>query len=174
MAADALLIQIPCVDFGVFLGLCQQALGYSPSEVVDASPVRRSEPERFLSCLAALWDRQAPAGMPLRLLSHISFSVLVAADERDMLDILQVVSGMPFVVTETLMRSVQLAVITGTAAQWRSAVKAGSSCDVGLNVRALFNRVMVLFESAGVSLWKDYECRPMQDHTFLLEDKRKR
>jgi hypothetical protein len=175
MIPDALLIQTPAVDFGTFLGLSQQALGYSPSATVDASPVDHSDAERFLTCLAALRDRQVSIGLAPHLLTHVSFSILVAADDQDMLDILQVSAGMPFVVTDTLVRSVQLGVITGTLAQWRDAVRSGATRDSEFNVRAFFNRVMALFERVGLGgVWKDFESHPLQDRTFCLEDKRKR
>jgi hypothetical protein len=175
MIPNAVLIQTPTVDFGTFLGLCQQALGYSPSATVDASPLERSDAERFLTCLAALRDRNASVGLAPHLLAHVSFSILAAADDRDMLDILQAAAGMPFVDTDTLMRGVQLAVITGTLAQWRDAVKSGASKEGAFNVRAFFNRVMTLFESAGLGgIWKEFENRPLNDRTFYLEDKRKR
>jgi hypothetical protein len=175
MIPDALLIQTPALDFGTFLGLSQQALGYSPAATADASALQHCDAERFLTCLAALRDQRASVGLAPHLLTHVSFSVLVAAADRDMLDILQVSAGMPFVVTDTLMRGVQWAVITGTLAQWRDAVKSGASRKSGLNVRACFNRVMALFESSGLGgVWKDYESHPLHDRTFYLEDKRKR
>jgi hypothetical protein len=174
VAPDALLIQTPAIDFGTFLGVGQQALGYSPAAAADASPLERSDAERFLTCLAALRDRQASANLSPHLLAHVSFSVLVAADDRDMLDILQISAGMPFVVTDTLVRGVQLSVITGTLAQWQNAVKSGCARQSELNVRAFYNRVMALFETAGLNVWKDVESRPLQDRTFCLEDKRKR
>ena len=91
-----------------------------------------------------------------------------------MLDILQVSAGMPFVVTETVIRGTQLAVLTGTLAQWRDAVKSGSARESEFNIRAFYNRVMALFETAGLNVWKDFENHPLQDQTFYLEDKRKR
>jgi hypothetical protein len=175
MIPSAVLIQTPNVDFATFLGLCQQALGCSPAATVDASPLQRSDAERFLACLAALRDRNVSVGLAPNLLAHVSFSILAAADDRDMLDILQASTAMPFVATDTLMRGVQLAVITGTLAQWRDAVKCGCSRNSTPNTRTFFNRVMTLFESAGLSgVWRDFESRPLQDRTFLLEDKRKR
>lgn len=174
MTPDALLIQTPAIDFATFLGLSQQALGYNPAAAADASPLERSDAERFLTCLAALRDRRASAGLAPHLLTHVSFSVLVAADDRDMLDILQVAAGMPFVVTDTLVRGIQLAVITGTLAQWQNAVESGCARESELNVRAFFNRVTTLFETAGLNVWKDFESHPLQDRTFYLEDKRKR
>ena len=89
MQPDAVLIQEPAVDFTTFLGLSHQMLGYSPARAADASPRELTDAERFLSCLAALRDPEAPAGLTANLLAHVSFSVLVAADERDLLDILE-------------------------------------------------------------------------------------
>ena len=60
------------------------------------------------------------------LLTHASFSVYVAADDCDMLDILQSSAGMPFVMANTMANNVKIAVITGTLAQWRDAVTSGS------------------------------------------------
>ena len=56
-----------------------------------------------------------------------SFSVFMVADERDLLDILERCSGMSFVTAETTVRGVTAAVVTGTLAQWRDAVAAGST-----------------------------------------------
>ena len=98
--------------------------------------------------------------------------VLVAADERDMLDILQVASGMPFVVTDTQMRGVQLAVITGNLAQWRDAVKTGCARESEFNIRACFNRLMDVFKAVGLDVWKECESHPLPDRTLYLTYKR--
>ncbi len=174
MTPNAVLVQVPSIDFGTFLGLSQQALGYSPADEVDANPLERSDAEKFLTCLAALREQHAAIGFLPSLLGHVSFSILAAADDRDMLDILQAASGMHFVVADTLHRGVQLAVITGTLAQWRDAVATGSARDTEFNVRAFFNRVMTLFEAAGLNVWRDFDHHTLPDRTYYLEDKRKR
>lgn len=173
MKPDAVLINKPSIDFTTFLGLSFEALGYSPSAKADASPRNLTDAERFLSCLAAIRDQRSPVGLFPSLLVHVSFSILVAADSRDMLDILQC-STMPFVVADTLVGSVQIAVITGTLAQWRDAVRAGSDPSVELPVRQCFNRVYSLFETAGLNVWADLRARNASDQTFYLEDKRNR
>jgi len=167
MTPSVVLITKPICDFETFLGLSQQALGYSPSETIDASPVERSEAERFLACLAAMQNHTDWT----RVLAHASFGVLVAADERDMLGILQL-AGMPFVVTDTQVRGVQLAVITGTLAQWRDAVKTGCAKDSDLNVRACFNRLMDVFKVVGLDAWKDCDSHSLPDKTLYLTYKR--
>ena len=171
MTPSAALITTPVTDFNTLLTLCQQALGYSVSEAVDKSLIERSEPERFISCLAAMQDRKAKPGLAPHLLSHASFSVLVAANEETMLSMLEV-SEMPFVVTNTVLRGVQLALISGTLNQWHTAVKLGSTCACQPDVRAGFNRIMDVFKAAGLDVWKECASRPLPDGTLLLEDKR--
>lgn len=174
MIADAVLIQRPAIDFGTFLSLGTKALGYSPASAADASRRPLGDAERFLSCLAAMRDQKAPATLAPHLLGHVYFSVLIAAEEQDLLDILQVASGMSFVTTDTVVRHIHLALISGTLNQWRDAVKGGTTADVTLNVRGCFGKIMGLFEREGLSgVWNDFTKKPLDDRTFLLEDKRK-
>jgi hypothetical protein len=107
-------------------------------------------------------------------LKHVSFSAFIGADERDMLEILQL-AGLPFVVVETIVRGVQAAVVTGTLSQWRDAVVSGCSKGVPTPVRHCFNKLHSLFTAAGLNVWGDYTPRSAPDQTFLLlEDKRGR
>lgn len=175
MNPDAILITQPSVDFRTFVGLSHQALGRSPMEAADAAHRELSDAEKFLSCLAALRDSEAGVGLPSHLLSHVSFSAFLAADERDLLDILQCCAGMPFVATDTNLRGVQLAVVTGTLAQWKEAVVSGCRRDAETAVRHCFNRLYGLFVAAGLNVWTDFQIRQTPDQTFLLlEDKRGR
>jgi hypothetical protein len=160
MSTSAVLVQSPSVDFATLLGLCQQALGRSLCEKIDASPIKRSDTERYLASLAEMGHGN--------VLLHASYSVLIAADEREMLDILAV-CGMPFVVSDTLMRGVQVAVVTGTLQQWRDAVKAGSTAAHGRGVREFFNHVMGFFDA---SVWQDFDQHPLPDNTLYLTYKR--
>ncbi len=170
--SGVILIAQPVVDFTTFLALAHKVLGYSPSVNVDHSIVDRSDAERFISCLAALRDPQAPAGITPNLLGHVSYSVLMLTDERDLIDILEACAGMPVVSSETLSRNVMLAILTGTLAQWRDAIVSGSTRDAEYNVRQTFCQIMSLFEQAGLGkVWKDYQTKPLDDNTFYLEYK---
>ena len=173
MIPNAALIQQPAIDFSAFLFLADQALGYSPSAASDASGIQLHDAEKFMSCLAAMKDQNAPVGLPPHLMMHVSFSILVGADDRDMQDILEYCSGMPFVIANTIVRGVQIAVVTGTLAQWRVAVISGCQFSVDSMVRALFNHILSLFEAVNLSVWKDCE-RKESGATFLLEDHRGR
>lgn len=175
MTPEVILINRPAVNFGVFLGISAQVLGYSPASAADQSPRDLADTERFLSCLASLRDQRAPAGLPPKLFAHVSFSAFVVADERDLLDILECCAGMPFVAANTLARGVQAAVVSGTLSQWRDAVKSGSSPGVEPTVRHCFNKLYGLFCDEGLNVWTDYRTREAPDRiTFLLEDKRPR
>jgi hypothetical protein len=175
MNPSAILISAPAIDFRAFLGLSHKVLGRSPAAPSDACRRELSDAERFLSCLAALRDEHAPIGLSPHLLAHVSFSAFIGADERDMLDILQLCAGMPFVAVETIVRGVQAAVVTGTLSQWKDAVVSGCSKGVPLPARHCFNKLHGLFVAAGLNVWHDFTARNASDQTFLLlEDKRGR
>jgi len=175
MMPDAVLIQVPSIDFRTFIGLSHKVLGRSPAAPSDACRRELSDAERFLSCLAALRDEHAPVGLSPHLLTHVSFSAFIGADERDMLEILQLCGGLPFVAVETTVRGVQAAVVTGMLCQWRDAVISGCGKGVPTAVRHCFNKLHGLFVAAGLNVWHDFTPRSTADQTFLLlEDKRGR
>jgi hypothetical protein len=171
MHPTLVLIQTPLPDLGTLLGICQQALGYSVSAALDASRRERSDAERFLSCLAAMQNESAKPGLAPHLLSHVTFSLLMAADEEDTIEVLSI-AEMPFISVPTRSRGVQLTVMTGPLSRWKEAVKLGSIPSCNTNVRCAFNRAMGVFVAAGIDVWKDCESRPLSDGTLLLEDKR--
>lgn len=175
MNPEAILITQPSVDFRTFIGLAHQVMGRSPAEAADACRRELSDAEKFLSCLASLRDAKVGVGLSPYLLSHVSFSAFIGADDRDLLDILQCCAGMPFVTAETTVRGAQIAVVTGTLAQWRDAIASGCRKDVEPPVRYCFNRLHGWFTATGLNVWGDFQIRPAPDHTFLLlEDKRGR
>lgn len=171
MTPECILIQQPVVDFGTFLGISRDALGYSPAAASDASAKQQSDAERFLSCLAAMRDEKAPAGLLPSLMTHVSFSVLIVTDERDALGIFEAGGGMPFVVTETVRRGILIAVMTGTLAQWRDAVRTGSDPSQEQSIRACYSKLLLLFEQAGLNVWPDFARKMTPDRLLYLEHK---
>lgn len=166
------IIQRPVVDLPTFIGISHKILGYSPAAAADASHRSMSDAERFISCLAALHDPNAPAGLQPYLLSHVAFSLFLVADERDMLDIVECMSAMPVVFADTLLRGTMAAVFTGTLNQWRDAIVSGSNPAVEYAVRYCFNQIFNLFVSEGLNLWREFHRAPAPENTFYLEDKR--
>ena len=120
-------------------------------------------------------DPKAGAGLNPKLLSHVLYSVLVVADEPDVLDMMECTGGMSFVTAETIARGVLMVVMSGNLLQWKSAVLAGATPGMSAGVRYAYNQIQIQFQGEGVSLWTDFRQRPAADKvTFLLEDKRGR
>lgn len=170
MPVEAVLIFRPTIDFATLLNLTYQVLSRNIAGIADANHRKMADAEKFLSCLAAFKDQSAK--VTSNLLFHASFSVLLIADERDLLDILNMTLGMPFVRAETTTPGVNLAVLTGTLAQWKNAVAAGACAVAPPAVRLCYSKIFLLFDCAGLtSIWDDFDRR--SDHNgFLLKRRR--
>lgn len=174
MPVEAVLITNPAIDFTTFLGLAYEALGYNIAGAADASHRQLADAEKFLFCLAEL--KGEDGAVTCNLLSHVSFSVLIVADERDLLDILERASSISFVRADTTAPGVNVAVLTGTLAQWRNAIAAGTSGIAPPSVRTCFSKILLLFDRAGLTaIWGDLDQRMAPDQSgFLLDDQRGR
>lgn len=170
MPVDAILINQPAIDFGALFGVTHEALGYSIAAKSDACGRRLSDAERFVSCLAALRDPDALPALRPNLLNHVSFSVLVVAEAKDVKDILEAASTLPFVRTRTKVRGVEILILHGTLAQWRDAVISGTHYE---KAQACYCKIAALFEGVGLNIWVDCVRKPSPGGLFLLEDKRK-
>ena len=173
---EAHLVTTPAVNFYGFLSASVKALGYSPASAADATGRQLSDPEKFLSCLTALRDREArvePTPNP-KFLPHVSFGVFVVAEEQDMRDMLECCSGMSFVTADTLETRVLAAVITGTLAQWRDAVVTGLVREAAPSVRVGFRKIYNLFFGMNLNVWSDNDTREAGDGTFFMQPTRQR
>lgn len=167
MVHSTLIVQ-PAIAFDILLKACDDILDHKVTEAVDNSIKRLSDTERFLSILAAMPDQGAPVGLSPHLLTQVSFSILTVAPDVDMMDILECCAGMPFTHTETKLRAVLAAVITGTMQQWRDAVVSGTKHSQSI-IRSGFNQIHDLFVQVGLcSIWNDYEQQPQNDGTYKL------
>jgi len=172
MPVEAVLITGPAIDFATLLSITHDALGYSIASVADSSHRKMVDAEKFMSCLAGF--KEELGEITPNLLSHVSFSVLVIAEESDLLDILERTSEMAFVRAETTVKGVNLAVLTGTLREWRDAVAAGTDEATPPTVRTCYSKILLLFDRAGLtSVWSNFERRTAPDRSgFLLEDQR--
>jgi len=164
------------LDLSQFLPLSRDMLGYSPAKNADGAPIPLQELPHQLACIATFKDEQVSptvqaATLELNML-HAGF--LVAADERDMVEILEV-AAMPFTFTLTSARGIDAVVISGSLAQWRDAVKAGCSAKANLSRGALyaFNSIYKILCQRGLKgMFDDLQATAQRDQTFLLEDRR--
>lgn len=173
MKPEILIIQRPDFDSPVFLSIALKVLGRSLASAVDASSKQLSAADCFLSYLSAMRSSEAGIDLNPELLTHVTYSVLVVANELDILDMAECAGGIPFVTAVTVVRGVLLAVMTGNLAQWQLAVIAGTAPEMPTEVRHAFNEIHTRFQSEGINLWANFRRRPATDQvTYLLEDKR--
>lgn len=171
MPVDAILINQPAIDFAALLGFTSEALGYNIAAKSDTCGRRLSDAEKFVSCLAALRDPDALPGLRPNLLNQVSFSVLVIAEAKDVKDILEAASTLPFVRKRTKVRGVEFVILHGTLAQWRDAVISGTHYA---QAQACYCKIAALFEGVGLNVWRDCNRNPSPNGLFQLEDKRER
>jgi hypothetical protein len=153
---NAVLISEPSIDFATLLGLTHEALGQNIAEAADDSHRKLCPSEKYLTCLATMAD--VSSVITPRLLSHVSFGFLIVVDSHEVVSILNVAVGMPFVSVATLMNGCDLIVLTGTLAQWRDAIASGTSKASQSIVRACYSRILHIFDQMGLSaVWKDFD-----------------
>jgi hypothetical protein len=164
------------MDLAHFLPLSRDILGYSPAKAADGVTVPLQDLPHQLACVAAFKDEQTlptvRAAAPQFDLFYAGF--LIAADERDMLEVLEVAS-LPFTYTNTLIRGVDAAIISGSLSQWRDAVKLACHPKTNLSRGAhyTFSVIYQLLCKEGLKgMFDDLQATKQSDHTLLLERKR--
>lgn len=141
MTPGVALIIKPELDLNLLLPLARKLLGYSLAKEADGLTVPLSVLAHQLACVAAFKDEKAPATVhhARPYLGLLAVGFIVATDERDMVLILEAARGMECVVTETIQRGVQAAIISGTLANFRRAIKLACQTSAPTPVRQVFN-----------------------------------
>jgi len=175
MSAGAALIMLSNLDLNTFLPLSREMLGYSPAKMADGLTVPLSQSAHQLACISAFKDSKAPptvkAATPYLELYHAGF--LIAADERDLVDILEI-SAMPFVAVDTIQRGIQAAVVSGSLDDWIRAVKlACRSQASSRDVRYVYNLIYNQLCNMGLKdIFGNLRTTELHDKTFLLGGKK--
>jgi hypothetical protein len=166
----ALIIK-PKLDLAILLPLARQLLGYSLAKTADGTTIPLSDLAHQLACIAAFKDEKAPATVRYArpYLGLFTAGFIVAADERDMLEILEAARGMESVVTETIQRGVSATIISGTLDQWQRAIKLACQTSASLAVRQAYNAMYRQFVDEGLrSMFDNLRTSDQSDNTFLL------
>jgi len=175
MSAGAALIMLSNLDLNTLLPLSREMLGYSLAKAADGLTAPLSQSAHQLACISAFKDSKAPptvkAAIPYLELYHAGF--LIAADERDLVDILEI-SAMPFVAVDTIQRGIQAAVVSGSLDDWIRAVKLACRPQASSrDVRYVYNLIYNQLCNIGLKdIFGNLRSTDLRDKTFLLEDKR--
>ena len=138
MNPQVFLIQAPNPDIAVLLQITGQALGRNLASHADASCLKHTPADKFLSCLSEMQEG------PSELRQHVFYSVLVLGLEDDLFEILETCS-MPYVTAETTRRGVFVAVVSGTLDQWERACGIGCKQSSSDGIRLCFDAISGLF-----------------------------
>jgi hypothetical protein len=167
---DVAIVSQPQYDLPTFLAVTTEMLGYSPARTADASALKGLS--HLLSCLACFRDKDTPGHIKAcrDVYNLLHFGILIAADEREMPQILEVVGGMPFALTATRIRGIQAILVNGTFHQWRLAVLRGCRQDQPEDVRICFDKVFLQFQNLGLAdAFGKTTKKQLPDRTFYLE-----
>lgn len=159
-----------------FLKACVDTLGYSPIRGVDAIKRELSEPAKFVAALSAFHDK-LNANDPIKsirsagsLLKHLSYTFMVLADDQLILDIRERTELT--LTSASTMVGCRLILISGNLKQFLDATVECCSPDVSIDIRYLFDFIVLHFDRIGLGeLWYEYRRKSVKDKTFLLEHK---
>jgi hypothetical protein len=156
----------------IVLSLTRKALGRSVSAVADSAGYE--PPLHHMMCIAAVKEpdlkKSAASVKPYLNLFHAGF--LIAADERDFAEILEI-AGLPCVLVDTQARDIKLAFITGSVSQWKDALLRGCITTVGSEPRRVYNLIYKEFGKLGLGPAMElFASQERPDKTFLLECKK--
>lgn len=171
MTPGVAMILQPEMDFGTLLPLTRKVLGYSIAKQADAAAIPLAPIAHQLACLAGFKDGTSSPTVKggERYLDLLSVGFLVGADERDMVYILEATLGMSYIVTDSIQRGVQAALIIGTLAQWQRAVRSACKTSTSTAVRQVYNAVYRQLSDQNLRpIFGDLREHTQSDKTFLL------
>lgn len=163
------LVQFSEVNLSKLLPLCRQALDRGLADSADTAGCE--PPLNHMLCIANMKaDVKASAAsvIPYMHLFHAGF--IIAADERDCTEILELAS-MPSIVTPSIKRDISVMFIAGTLTQWRDAILKGCQREISSEVRQVFNSVYTEFKNIGLAGAFNFKSTEGRDRTFILEFK---
>jgi len=167
MSAVAL-VSVTSLDLGKFLKIGRQALDRNLAESPDSRNL--NPPLHHLLCIAAIKDSdlQPVAESAIPYLHLCSAGFMIAADERDFAQILEV-GSMPCVLEETLTRGLSIGYMYGTMLQWKQAVLRGCHKTATEQVREVYNKVYGEFKTIGMASVFEARQKQTPTGTFYLE-----
>jgi len=162
-------LQIGTVDWEVYVRVCKEFLGESPTRGIDSAGVKLDTPIAFLKTLD-LNNQPINAISQEHLYKHIFFSFILITD---LVTIAQISERTSLSIAFVEKRHEALVIISGTLADWKYAIVNCSNKYADIKVREVANGLFVRFEAAGFKeIWAEFKQTPERDGTIRLERKR--
>lgn len=171
MSANALLLLMPTMNLPAFLTLATDMLGYSPARAADSAGLKNQQ--HLIVCLAAFRDKHATPNIKASkdIYALLHYGCLFAADDIDLLPILEVLDGMPIAVTDTKIRGVQAAIVAGSLREWRTAILRGCRIEQPEFIRRVYDSIYTQFCNIGLAeAFAIKTKKTLTDQTFTLEE----
>lgn len=162
----------PTVDFVIFLSAANKVLGRSISKSVDSYRF----PTKNVSVLICYLTEMLNSGsIPSlknagALLRHLSYSLVIRSSFLSIFDLLS--NSSISVSSAECSDGTYLSYASGNLEEWREAIINSCSDSSSIELRLLFDRILLTFEKEGLSdVFSDYRKVNLPDKTFRLEQK---
>lgn len=157
-------LAFPQINWKDFNLVCMDALGYSPTRIIDKLDISTDKPDAFIHC--ASLDNSG--NIDDSILEHSHFSFIATANEQMLIQILGTNCLRIIHKESDEERGVYVIIITGSLLDWQRAIKRLSQRgSIRKDTRFFANECMRYFEVAGFNLWSSKRTTLMDDTIIL-------
>jgi hypothetical protein len=161
-------LQMGNVDWKIYIEVCKEFLGESPTRGIDSAGIKTDNPVALLKTLD-FNNNPLNAMNQEHLYKHIFFSFILITD---LPTIAQISERSCLSVAFVEKRNKALAIFSGTLDEWKYGIVYCSNKTAETQVREVANGIFHRFEIAGFKeIWDEYRITPDRDGTFIMERK---
>ncbi len=155
------------VDWRVFIDLCQNTLGYSPSRGVDKSYLDIKDPAAYIGSLNLENDPLKALREGGSIFQHFSMTFIADIDEAALLSLQRRSRLIAF--SKEYKRDRYLTILTGNMEQWLTSIVEACSRDTEYHYRWIMSRVLEYLQQTGLKeIFSSYTKEDLQDETCIL------
>lgn len=172
MNPEVTIIGRPSVDSSNLLFIANKILGRSLSKSVDAKRSTIKSPGVLICYLLEMANNNSTPSLKNAgsLLRHLSYSFLIRSGSLTIFDLLSQSSVDVFSVE--CEDGANLSYASGNLEEWKVAIINSCSDSSTLELRLLFDKILLLFEAEGLSdIFSEYRKITLPDKTFRIEQK---
>jgi hypothetical protein len=157
-------------DWKIFIKICQEELGYSPTRGLDNEHIPTDSPSAFLASLDMSNDPLQSLRMENRAWNHFHASFIAVGTEYFLLEVAVntnlclLYKGTQYVNNKTV-----LVILTGSILDWHNAIVKLCQKNKSEETRAIMNHCLVHLQESGFrDIWREYDKIQLDDGTLTL------